>query len=317
MGSKGERVVSEREAAIRAALESGVPRECVESDACRWGGLLASIDGYSASESMLPWMTWRDWGWKAAVASASDVAASGGRPRALLVSLGVPRPEVGVEIARGVGEAASWMGALVLGGDFNSCNCDAWMDVAVVGEELYWSPRWAAKPGDLLVRAGPLGYGAVALALLRDPRLASVIPKRVLDYIRRPKPPLRLPEELAARGCIPHAAIDNSDGWSETLWLLAEASGATLALESINGSEELAGLLSELYGGVESAVLLSAEDYTMLLAVNADQAGCVLDSCKSAGVECEIIGRVEGEGVGVIYRGRRVPRVGWDSFRRA
>jgi len=315
VGSTRRRVVSERRASIEAAQASGVHPLCIESDSCPWGGLLASIDGYSARESKLPWMNWSDWGWKALVASASDVAASGGVVEAVLVSIGAPTADVAVETARGVGEAARWLGASVLGGDMNACRCDdAWIDVAVLGRRLYWSPRWSARPGDVLVRAGPLGYGAVANAILKRPEILAVIPGGILDYTRRPRPPIDLAAILASLGCPPHAGIDNSDGWGETLWLLAEASKVRLILESLEPSREVADTLSGLGVDVVEAVLGSGEDYTLLLSTPPDASECTLRACRILGVECEVVGRVEEGAPGVFYGGKRVPRRGWDSF---
>ncbi|MEB2836772.1 MAG: AIR synthase-related protein [Desulfurococcales archaeon] len=307
--------MSERDAALEAARASGVPGECVESDSCPWHGLLAAVDGYSAAESRLPWMTWRDWGWKAAVAAASDVAASGGSVGALLVSVGAPEPRVGVEVAAGVGEAAAWMGATVLGGDMNSCRCgDAWVDVTVIGRRLYWSPRWAARPGDVLVRAGPLGYGVLAAAALKDENVLDLIPGNILDYTRRPRPPLGLPLALALEGCPPRAGVDNSDGWAETLWLMAEASRVRLLIDSLDPSSDVRGILEALGLLDPLAVASSAEDYTLLLSIDSESAECALSACRKAGVECLVVGRVERGEPGVYYRGKPLPRRGWDSF---
>jgi thiamine-monophosphate kinase len=315
VGPAGERVVSERRAALEAAKLAGVHPLFIESDSCPWRELLASIDGYSAGESKLPWMKWSDWGWKALVASASDLAASGGIAEAVLVSIGAPDATTALEVARGAGEAARWLEAEVLGGDMNACRCgDAWIDVAVLGRRLYWSPRWSARPGDFLVRAGPLGYGAIACAALRKPELLEYIPGHVLDYTRRPKPPLQLSRILADMGCTPRAGIDNSDGWAETLWLLAEASRVRLVLDKLEPSASVKPVLEELGLNTSEAVLQSGEDYTLLLSIPPETLDCVFRACRVAGVECEAIGRVEVGEPAVVYKGKPVPRDGWDSF---
>ncbi|MEB3851420.1 MAG: AIR synthase related protein [Desulfurococcales archaeon] len=313
MGPQGERLVGERGAARLAARLAGVPRGCVEADACPLGGLLASIDGYSASESRLPWMGWADWGWKAAVAAASDLAASGATPAGLLVSVGAREPGVAVEVARGAGEAAAWMGAEVLGGDTNRCGCDAWVDVAALGALRYWSPRWAARPGHVLLRAGELGPGALALLALQGRVSVDDIPGGVLDYTRRPRPPLRLPEELWRAGCPPAAGVDNSDGWSETLWLLAEASGVRVELWSLGPSRVAAGAFESL-GLPGEAAAASGEDYTLLLAFPGESVECALSACRRLGVDCEPVGRAVEGAPSVVYRGRPLGRGGWDSF---
>ncbi len=316
MGAPGERVVDEKATARMAARLAGIPQGCVEADSCPWRGVLASIDGYSASESRLPWMSWADWGWKAAVAAASDLAASGARPGALLASIGAPEPGVVLEVARGLGEAASWMGADVLGGDTNRCRGDAWIDVAVLGALRYWSPRWAARPGDVLVRAGCLGCGALAQLVLDGRLTLDTLPGAVVEYTRRPKPPLTLPGALWEAGCTPRAGVDNSDGWADALWSMAEASRVKLVVERLEAAGAALEVLEALGLHEPGLVASSAEDYTLLLAVPGGDVECVLSACRRAGVDCDVIGRVEEGGPAVIYNGEVLARGGWDSFRR-
>jgi thiamine-monophosphate kinase len=106
--------------------------ECLDYDACPHEGLVFNIDGYSAEHSKLPWMTWEDFGWKATVAAAADVVASGGTPEVILYSIGAPSPQEALAIARGVGSASGRLGARVLKADTNRAS-DPWIDVAVVG----------------------------------------------------------------------------------------------------------------------------------------------------------------------------------------
>jgi thiamine-monophosphate kinase len=307
-------VVGERRAARLAARLAGLPPGCVEADSCPWRGLLASIDGYSASESMLPWMSWRDWGWKAAVAAASDLAASGGEPGALLVSIGAPSGEAAVEASAGVGEAAAWMGAEVIGGDTNRCGGDAWIDVAVLGALRFWAPRWTARPGDLLVRVGCLGCGALAALALEGRVRLEDLPGGVVEYTRRPRPPLGLAGLLWEAGCRPSAGVDNSDGWGEALWSLAEASRVRIVVEVLEATEPALSALEALGLHRPELVAASGEDYTILLSAPPGEVECILAACRRSGLDCGVIGRVEEGGPAVLYRGSPLPRGGWDSF---
>ena len=137
---------------------------CWGLDSCPLpGGLVASIDGYSLEESLLPWMTLEDWGWKAVVAAAMDVVASGGRPIQVMYSIGTRSFEEALMVARGVGLASKWMKARVGKSDTNrAVGGKGWIDVAVIGEAPKPIPRSGARPGHLIVQAGYLGFGALA-----------------------------------------------------------------------------------------------------------------------------------------------------------
>jgi len=297
-----------------ASRLAGVPVECVDSDACLYGGLLYSIDGYSASESRLPWMSLGDWGWKAVVAASADVVASGGVPYAALYSIGAPRGEDVVEVAGGVGEAARWLGLVVLGGDTNRCSSgDLWIDVAVVGSPRTWTPWSRARRGFSVVQVGYVGYGFIASLLLRRKLGLDEVPEVVVDYTRRPKPPLRgLPDLMASCGV--KAAVDNSDGWARSLWLVAKSSSVGVELRDVLVDPVVEELLKEYRLSLEG-VLDSAEDYNIALFAPPESVDCILAGCDKLGHPCEVVGWVTSEASVVRFKGRRVEARGWDSFK--
>ncbi|MBN1772653.1 MAG: thiamine-phosphate kinase, partial [Deltaproteobacteria bacterium] len=78
----------------------------------------------------------RDLGWRAVAASVSDIAAMGGRPRWLLLSLALPddaEPEWVDELLDGVIAAVDAVGAVVAGGNLTRAR-DLALHVTVVGE---------------------------------------------------------------------------------------------------------------------------------------------------------------------------------------
>ena len=280
---------------------------CLNYDACPLGRLLVNIDGYSMKESRLPWMTLEDWGWKAVVAAASDVAASGGVPTAMAYSIGVRDRGDALRIASGVGEASRWLGVEVLKADTNSCGCDAWIDVAVLGEADRPIPRSGARPGDLVFQIGYSGYGLVSRLILEGVISLGDVPRGVVDYTRRPRPPIRMGPLLSRCGA--SASADNSDGLGYTLWLIAEASRVAVSLEEPLVDPEVESILEGL-GYDASMVFESWEDYDIVAAVPPESAGCVEESCRRAGVACRRIG-VASRGSGVYYRGGLLRVRGW------
>lgn len=278
-------------------------------DASPLNGFLVNIDGYAASSSKPPWASWSDWGWRALVASASDVAASGGRPAATVYSVGVESFDHALAIAAGVREASEWAGVIVLKADTNRSSGDSWIDVAVIGVSERPLSRKGARPGDLLVQIGYIGYGFVADKALKGLIDLNMYPE-TLGYTRRPKPPLNM--GLVISKCGARAAIDNSDGWASTLYQLSEASGVKVVVEDVLAAREALELAASI-SAVEEDLVESWEDYNLAVAAGAEESECILRECRKAGVPCAIVGRLE-HGAGVYFKSRRLEPSGWAWF---
>src|SRR5204863_1648007 len=80
------------ELGLLAELERAGLVQGIEHDAAQIGdGLVVTQDSLvEGVHFRLDWLSWRELGFRAAAVNISDLAASGARPRALLVSLGVP-----------------------------------------------------------------------------------------------------------------------------------------------------------------------------------------------------------------------------------
>ncbi|MCE4612146.1 MAG: AIR synthase related protein [Desulfurococcales archaeon] len=287
---------------------------CWGFDSCPLpGGLVASIDGYSLEESLLPWMTLEDWGWKAVVAAAMDVVASGGKPVQVMYSVGVKSFEDALKVASGVGLASRWMGVRVGKSDVNrSVGGEGWIDVAVVGEAPKPIPRYGVRPGHLIVQVGYLGFGAVARLALEGALKPSQMPREVLDYTRRPKPPVTLGPSLSH--CRVSAASDNSDGWSVTLYTLAVESGVKIEIDKMEVPKYIVKTLEPLTRKVQQLLLESWEDYNLAVAGDPGSVECLLKECRLQGIPCTIVGRaLEGE-PSIYYKGVKVEAEGWTSI---
>ena len=287
---------------------------CWGYDACpAVRGLVASIDGYSMGESLLPWMSLEDWGWKATVAAAADVAAVGGRPLHVLYSIGVPSFEDAVKVASGVRDAAGWMGAKVGKSDLNrSRSGDGWIDVAVVGEAATPIGRGGAREGDVVIQAGYLGYGAVEYVALQGLVSVSSIPEPILRYTRRPTPPISLGPYISL--CRAHAASDNSDGWAATLASIAVESGVSIKIERLEAPLDVIQALKSLNVDLDEMLLSSWEDYNMAIIAPPDSAKCILKACSRLGYFCKVVGFVESGEPSVYYKDAKVEPRGWVSI---
>jgi thiamine-monophosphate kinase len=201
------------ELGLLAELERRGLAEEIDNDAAQLGdGLVVTQDSLvEGVHFRLDWLSWRELGFRAAAVNISDLAASGARPEALLVSLGVPvETELDdvLELYGGIAEA----GVPVRGGDTTEATT-VLVAVTAVGRSERVPGRAGARPGDRLVVTGPLGAAGAAF---RDRR-----------YVR---PPLRVAEGAKlARDA--HALIDLSDGLARDAAHVAERSGCRLVID--------------------------------------------------------------------------------------
>jgi thiamine-monophosphate kinase len=159
----------------------------------------------------LDWLTWRDLGYRAAAVNLSDLAASGGDPEGLVVSLAVPaETELGDVLA--LYEGLNEPGVPVVGGD-TSRSKELMLSVTAIGRSERVPGRSGARAGDKLVVTGPLGAAGAAF--------------RSNAYSR---PPIRLAEgkELARTA---HAMLDISDGIAVDAAHIAERSGVRCVID--------------------------------------------------------------------------------------
>ncbi|MFL5928232.1 MAG: thiamine-phosphate kinase [Gaiellaceae bacterium] len=182
------------ELALLAELEARGLIVGVEHDAAELGGgLVATQDALVENVHFrFDRLDWRELGFRAAAVNLSDLAASGARPEALLVTLAAPGSTAAADVIafyEGIAET----GVRVAGGDTTSSTAVV-VSVTALGHSDRVPGRAGARPGDVLVVTGPLGASGAAF--------------RAGRYVR---PPLRLAEgrELARTA---HAMMDLSDG---------------------------------------------------------------------------------------------------------
>ncbi len=176
----------------------------------------------------LQWSTPEAIGRRAAIQSASDIAAMGGRVSGLVVSIACPSTtdvDWVLAVNRGLNEAAVAAGARVVGGDVVSAN-QIVLTVTVFGstDGRAAVPVSGAQVGDRLAVSGPLGSSAAGLALLTAGRAQSY-PDLVAAH-RVPIVDLAAGVIAAEHGA--HAMTDVSDGLGAELETMARASGVSL-----------------------------------------------------------------------------------------
>ncbi|MEY9905510.1 thiamine-monophosphate kinase [Catenulispora sp. MAP12-49] len=204
------------------------------------------------------WSGPRDIGHKAAAQNFSDIAAMGGVPTSLLLSMVLPGdlPVAWVEeFAEGVAAECAPLGAVVAGGDMVRGDLIT-ISVTVLGTLQGRPPvlRSGARPGDTVAVAGRLGWSAAGLEMLLSgektgnesgdgaeqagPGATTAGPQtpsepQPADYLaahRRPNPPYAAGPEAARAGAT--AMLDVSDGLLADLEHLAVASRVAVDVDS-------------------------------------------------------------------------------------
>jgi thiamine-monophosphate kinase len=174
------------------------------------------------------WSTGYDVGHRAAAANLADVLAMGAHPVSLVVGLATPAdlPVTWVDgLADGLRDEAALVGAAVVGGDVVRSPALS-VSVTALGDLRGRRPvtRGGARPGDVVVVAGRLGFAAAGLALL----LAGRPEAPLADAHRRPEVAYAAALRLAELGAT--SMIDVSDGLIADLGHVASASRVRIEL---------------------------------------------------------------------------------------
>ncbi len=293
----------------------GLGDDCAELPSAS-GTILVSTDvSVEHAHFERAWLRDEEIGWRAAMAALSDLAAMGARALGLVVAVTLPAdaPEAElVALMRGIGEAASAVGAAVLGGDLAKGR-ELALAVTVFGEAAHPVRRSGARPGDEVWITGPLGGSRAAL----DALLAGLAPDPAARVrFARPEARIAAGQAIAALGAT--AMIDLSDGLAGDAGHIAAASGVCLELAldklPVHPSARPAALAAKLPAEVYAAG--SGEEYELLFTLpRTGSTGEIRRALAPSGAAPVKIGHVaEGGGVRITLDGRPVAVTGFDHF---
>ena len=216
-------------------------------------------------------------GRKSVAVNLSDIAAMGGRPRFILLSLCLPVDIQWEWISNwldGVLEILDEYDCVLIGGDTVQAK-ELVLTVTVLGEPLETGAiyRNTAEVGDTVWVSGPLGSAGCGLKLLMEQletgkKITSKGADILLAAHLNPRPQIELGLQLAGSGMVT-AMQDISDGIATDLAHICKASevSATILEASLPFSPELIPAAAKLETAREDFILRAGEDYQLVFTV--------------------------------------------------
>ncbi len=230
-------------------------------------------------------------GEKASECNVSDIAAMGGTPTWMFVSL-VLAEDTQVQWAeglyRGIARSCQRHGILVVGGDTTQGGVNT-VNIALLGsvDRKNLSLRSQARPGDLLMVTGTLGASAAGLAMLLENRQPS-------DYLlqKHLTPRCRL-DAAHLIAPLANAMIDISDGLGSEVHHICNQSKVCAEIEAaaipLHGDVVAAGKAL----GIKpyQFALSGGEDFELLFTIDPQK----IEALTETGLNCHPVGKITAQ----------------------
>jgi thiamine-monophosphate kinase len=293
-------------------------------------------------------------GHRALAVSLSDLAAMGAAPRLALVSLALPPALLLADfdgVLEGIASLAARARLPVVGGNLTRSPGPLMIDVTVMGtvKRRQALTRRGARPGDELYVSGTIGGASAALHLLRDratlvdldAKLAGAVraeearglkqdvPLRqdvpaassapsVVERYLRPEPRLRL-GTLLGRNRAASACMDLSDGLSDAVYQVADASGVGMVIDA--GALPIDTVAGAVFESCRldpvTEAITAGDDYELLIAVRPRARARLAAAMRHGDAPLTRIGVCTADRAVVLRRGgtdAALPRGGYAHF---
>lgn len=224
-------------------------------------------------------LSMEDVGYKAVAVNVSDIAAMGGSPTWMVLSVSMPSGFAHRDaLIYGISDAAQRFGVSLIGGDTTRSPGPLMLSVTMAGHAPKPVTRSGAAPGEDVWVSGFPGLAGAGY-------LYATPPDAALAALRRPVPPVALAQTLAGRG-IATAMMDLSDGLAADLRRLATSSGVGISLRSAAFPRHTC--LAD-YDAVQLA-LTGGDDYQLVFTASPDHADHVVSLAHEFGVVLTRVG---------------------------
>lgn len=264
---------------------------------------------------------------KALAVNLSDVAAMGGKPHWIFLSLALPAK---TKIAwtdrffKGFLELAEMSGCLLLGGDTTHSKKNIIINVVVIGEIETEKIKFRnkAKIGDVICTTDLVGNSGCGLKLLLENKFDPTIQahRSMLQAHHLPKANLQEGSWLADFPEV-HAMIDISDGVdSDVLQIIKNSQvGAQLFLEKLPLASQMKKIAEKFNWNVEELAISSGEDYCLIVTIAPSAFPDIAKKFqKHFGRNLNFIGKItDSKKLEVIEKGKKIDLIqkGYDHFR--
>lgn len=270
-------------------------------------------------------------GYKSAAVNFSDIYAMNGRPKQLIVSIGVSK-RFSVEdldqLYAGIYLACQEYGVDVVGGDTSASLTGLTISMTCIGEAHADKivKRSGAKETDLICVSGDLGAAYMGLQLLEREKTVydgkeDFAPdfsgkEYLLERQLRPEARRDIIELLAKENILPTAMMDISDGLSSEMLHICKQSkvGCRIYEERIPVDYQTAVMAEEFNMNVTTVAFNGGEDYELLFTVPLH-----LHDQVSALKGIRVIGHITNESLGLALQTRDDSEIelkaqGWNSL---
>ncbi len=277
----------------------------------------------------LDYQTPKDLGWRAGVANLSDIAAMGGTPLYLLVSMAIPGrvpPRHIRELYRGIQAACHPFNVDLIGGDTSSSPSQIFLSLTIMGSirANRALTRNSAEIGDRIYVTGTIGDANAGIHILqtrstnRRRSRPSAVEAFLIRRHLRPTPRIHIGQLLVDRK-LAHAAIDLSDGLSSDVGHVCTESrvGAEIRATALPLSSQLRAFAKRDKRDPMQIALQGGEDYELLFTAPANRHQNVLRVSEQTKVPITCIGEIKPKTFGrrlVLPSGRK-HKLPSESFR--
>ena len=207
-----------------------------------------------------------DVGYRLMTANLSDIAAMGGIPRQVVLSVSAPGhidTLILDEIYRGIKDQCQRYHVNLIGGDTVSIDGPMVWTITIIGEVPKGKAilRSGARPGDVVGVTNYIGYAATGLGSLSYN--LDGYPMTCIGH-QRPEPQIELGQSLRELGI--HSMNDISDGLSSELNEIAKASHVSIVIDEalIPLHEETYKLAAVLHTNPVDYAVLGGEDFQLV-----------------------------------------------------
>ncbi len=278
------------------------------------------VDGFSLSYKS-DYISFYDIGWKAAVATFSDLISAGSYPSLVMSSVGINEnmeDAILDEIFRGLSDCVRYYGARYIGGDLNNSSSDGWIDVMGIGKRIAY-PTFKPKKGDLLVLTNPLGYTSLYFLskfIFKKLELPQYLFLKALEKIRHPLVNKLIPNILSSLSGELVYSTDISDGLLISIDKISKRLNMGIDMTSFGIGEDVLDYLKLVEPKLDFIDLLkySGEEFESIFVIHEEVKDRAIELMRSSGLDPVLIGKLSEANI-ITFNGNSLKITGWDNFK--